>query len=126
MTTKHCRGNLCNAFGFHKTFFQLSFATPYFFRVDFDAYEKSFLEDTDGEGRVLFSKLDVKAAYDEGELVGKGIGTRCMNSLKHFLYEKGVERFDTDTALNNQVAQHYYEKNSFIREGVTRSYYEKH
>lgn len=267
--------------------FQLSFATPYFFRVDFDAYEKSFLEDTDGEGRLLFSKLNVKAAYDEGDLVGfvqygntafgfdergeissevsypvirnlyfmkdradvgkllldeavkalktderiyaffhyfgmscfarhgklfeqhshidrlirengfevehenvyysssvkgdenseveisagdlskgnqqyidfriddnqvggcevhyvddataylrwiyvngdmvgKGIGTRCMNSLKHFLYEKGVERFDTDTALNNRVAQHYYEKNSFIREGITRSYYEKH
>lgn len=46
-----------------------------------------------------------------------------MNALKHFLYEKGVKRFDTDTAMNNTVAQHYYEKNNFVREGITRSYY---
>ena len=48
-----------------------------------------------------------------------------MNSLKSFLYEKGINRFDTDTALDNTVAQHYYEKNNFIREGVTRSYFTK-
>lgn len=60
--------------------------------------------------------------YVNADIVGKGIGTKCMNALKSFLYEKGIKRFDTDTALNNRVAQHYYEKNNFIREGVTRSH----
>lgn len=61
--------------------------------------------------------------YVNGDLVGKGVGTKCMTSLKNFLYEKGISRFDTDTAKDNIVAQHYYEKNNFTREGVTRSYY---
>lgn len=61
--------------------------------------------------------------YVNGDIVGKGIGTKCMKAVKYFLYEKGVKRFDTDTALNNLVAQHYYEKNYFTREGITRSYY---
>lgn len=61
--------------------------------------------------------------YVNGDIVGKGIGTKCMNALKKFLFEKGVNRFDTDTALNNFVAQHYYEKNAFQREGITRSFY---
>lgn len=61
--------------------------------------------------------------YVNGDIVGKGIGTKCMNSLKVALYEKGFRRFDTDTAFVNTVAQHYYEKNAFEREGVTRSYY---
>ena len=43
--------------------------------------------------------------------------------LENLQVEKGISRFDTDTALDNIVAQHYYEKNDFIREGVTRSYY---
>ena len=61
--------------------------------------------------------------YVNGDIVGKGIGTKCMNALKVFLYEKGIARFDTDTALDNKIAQHYYEKNSFTREGITRSYF---
>lgn len=61
--------------------------------------------------------------YVNGDIVGKGIGTKCMNSIRSFLYKKGIRRFDTDTALSNDVAQHYYEKNKFIREGITRSYY---
>lgn len=61
--------------------------------------------------------------YVNGDITGKGIGTKCMNALKSFLYEKGVLHFDTDTAMNNAVAQHYYEKNDFVREGITRSYY---
>jgi len=63
--------------------------------------------------------------YVNGDIAGKGIGTKCMDALKSFLFEKGIERFDTDTALGNKVAQHYYEKNDFIREGVTRSYFTK-
>lgn len=61
--------------------------------------------------------------YVNGDIVGKGIGSKCMIALKSFLYEKGIKRFDTDTALVNTVAQHYYEKNTFIREGITKSFY---
>ena len=61
--------------------------------------------------------------YVNGDMVGKGIGTKCMNAVKQYLYKKGITRFDTDTALNNNIAQHYYEKNNFTREGITRSYY---
>lgn len=46
-----------------------------------------------------------------------------MKALKQWLYEKGIRRFDTDTAITNTVAQHYYEKNGFVREGVTRSFF---
>ena len=31
-------------------------------------------------------------------------------------------QLDTDTVLSNLVAQHFYEKNDFVREGLTRSY----
>ena len=61
--------------------------------------------------------------YVNGDIVGKGIGTKCMSALKNFLFEKGVVRFDTDTACDNMVAQHYYEKNDFTYEGITRSYH---
>lgn len=61
--------------------------------------------------------------YVNENLTGSGIGTKCMNTIKHWLYQKGITRFDTDTARANTVAQHYYEKNGFTREGITRSYY---
>lgn len=61
--------------------------------------------------------------YVNGDITGQGIGTKCMNSLKHWLHQNGITRFDTDTALSNTVAQHFYEKNGFTREGITRSYY---
>lgn len=58
---------------------------PYYFTTDYEEWEKSFMDDVDGEGRKLFKELYVQAAYDE--------------------------------------EQHYYEKNEFVREGITRSYY---
>ena len=61
--------------------------------------------------------------YVNEDVVGKGIGTMCMKALKRWLYQKGTTRFDTDTSISNFVAQHYYEKNGFTREGITRSYY---
>lgn len=54
---------------------------------------------------------------------GQGIGSKSMTALKADLFQRGIVRFDTDTALANQVAQHFYEKNHFVREGLTRSYY---
>lgn len=57
------------------------------------------------------------------DMCGKGIGSECMSALKTDLLNKGIIKFDTDTALSNKVAQHFYEKNDFVKEGVTRSYY---
>lgn len=72
--------------------------------------------------------LDEKTAYlrwiyVNDALKGKGIGTQCMRAIKSWLYQSGKTRFDTDTAVMNIVARHYYEKNRFTREGITRSYY---
>lgn len=53
----------------------------------------------------------------------QGIGSKNMSALRADLFQRGIVRFDTDTALTNQVAQHFYEKNHFVREGLTRSYY---
>ncbi len=61
--------------------------------------------------------------YVNGDITGKGIGTQCMGALKQWLRQKGITRLDTDTAMANLVAQHFYEKNDFTREGITRSYY---
>lgn len=61
--------------------------------------------------------------YVNGEVQNQGIGSKCMTALKGYLHEKGMVRLDTDTALDNPRAQHYYEKNGFTREGITRSYY---
>lgn len=63
--------------------------------------------------------------YVNGDLTGRGIGTKCMHALKQWLYQKGITRLDTDTANSNIVAQHYYEKTGFTREGITRSYYQR-
>lgn len=61
--------------------------------------------------------------YVNENIAGKGIGSKCMRALKHWLYQKGITKFDTDTAISNHTAQHFYEKNGFTREGITRSFY---
>lgn len=61
--------------------------------------------------------------FTEEALRGKGVGSLCMAALKADLRKRGVVRLDTDTALDNTVAQHFYEKNAFRRDGVTRSYF---
>lgn len=63
--------------------------------------------------------------YVNGNIINKGIGTKCMKALKNYLFKKGITRFDTDTSINNNLARHYYEKNDFNYEGITRSYYLK-
>lgn len=60
--------------------------------------------------------------FIEENLCGKGLGTKSMASLKSDLWKRGIVRFDTDTAMTNEVAQHFYDKNGFVREGITRSY----
>ncbi len=61
--------------------------------------------------------------YVNDEVQNKGVGSKCMTALKKWLHEKGVTRLDTDTALDNHRAQHYYEKNGFSRKGITRSFF---
>lgn len=61
--------------------------------------------------------------FVDKEMCGKGIGSKCMTALKHDLFHMGIRSFDTDTAITNTVAQHFYEKNNFVRQGLTRSYY---
>lgn len=60
--------------------------------------------------------------YLNDDMQNQGLGTKCMDCLKRYLVRKGCGRLDTDTALDNERAQHYYEKNGFVREGITRSY----
>ena len=110
--------------------YQIKFNAPFFISKDFALWRKSFEEDVDGEGRVLFKEIFVKVAWEENEIVGfiqygkTAFGFDNQGEiLKHWLYDKGVTRFDTDTAISNTIAQHYYDKNGFIREGITRSYY---
>ena len=61
--------------------------------------------------------------YVNDEVQNRGVGSQAMAALKKYLHQQGMTRLDTDTALDNLRAQHYYEKNGFIREGITRSYY---
>lgn len=50
--------------------YQMTFSSPFFLTKDYQAWKESFTEDVDGEGRTLFKKLFVKAAYEEKKLVG--------------------------------------------------------
>ena len=61
--------------------------------------------------------------YVNDEVQNRGVGSKCMTALKGWLCDKGMTRLDTDTSLDNLRAQHYYEKNGFTREGITRSYF---
>ena len=61
--------------------------------------------------------------YIDEKRQNQGLGSLCMQTLLAELKRAGYERLDTDTAMTNERAQHYYEKNGFKREGVTRSYY---
>lgn len=61
--------------------------------------------------------------YIHDDHQNSGLGSRCMTALKLWLRRRGLTRLDTDTALDNRRAQHFYEKNGFTRMGVTRSFY---
>jgi ribosomal-protein-alanine N-acetyltransferase len=61
--------------------------------------------------------------YVNEDLQSRGVGTQCMHALKAALGRQACTRLDTDTALNNTIAQRYYEKTGFTRSGITRSYY---
>lgn len=60
--------------------------------------------------------------YIYDNVQNKGLGSKCMTALKLALQKQGFIKFDTDTAVNNMIARHYYEKNGFVGEGITRSF----
>ena len=50
--------------------YRMSMSFPYGFPVDYDIWEKSFLNDIDGEGRNIFRELRGKVAYENEKMVG--------------------------------------------------------
>lgn len=50
--------------------YQMGMTFPYRFSVNYDIWKESFLEDTDGEGRTLFTDLYIKEAYEDDQMVG--------------------------------------------------------
>ncbi len=63
--------------------------------------------------------------YIDPEKQHHGFGSAILQRLFAELCQIGIRRFDTDTALENTIAQAYYEKNGFSNKGITRSYYTK-
>lgn len=61
----------------------------------------------------------------EENLKGKGIGSKFLNQIINYYIKRGYTEIHTDTALNNIVAQEFYERNGFINKGLTRSYMRK-
>ena len=64
--------------------------------------------------------------YIDNNIQHKGFGSKCMDKLQSYLFNKGIIRLHTDTANNNLIAQKYYEKNGFINKGITKSYYKEY
>ena len=78
-----------------------------------------------GEAEIHFvnkEKVYLRWIYVIDEKKHLGYGTRCMNKLNDYLFDLGVVKLDTDTALDNLIAQRYYERNNFINLGKTKSY----
>lgn len=50
--------------------FMQAISFPYRYEADFSTWENSYLHDTDGEGRTLFSQLATIGAYAESKLIG--------------------------------------------------------
>lgn len=58
--------------------------------------------------------------YDSEQ--GKGYGSAALERIFCDLYAQGIERFDTDTADSNVIAQRLYNKVGFKDMGRTRSF----
>ena len=84
---------------------KLSF--PYNYDVSYDLWEKSYLYDMDGEGRILFRNLETLGAYEDGSLVGfiqygktafgfdetgEISGLISCSVIRNFYYEEKCER----------------------------------
>ncbi|MGN0350063.1 MAG: GNAT family N-acetyltransferase [Roseburia sp.] len=79
-----------------------------------------------GAGEIVYLPQEtiayLKWIYIEKEFQQKGYASKALKVLFANLYQKGIRRFDTDTADGNMIAQRLYEKNGFENMGRTRSY----
>lgn len=78
-----------------------------------------------GECELHFVNKDLtylRWIYINNEMQHKGYGSKCINKLKSYLFNKGFKLLDTDTAIDNIVAQNFYIKNGFINKAITKSY----
>lgn len=56
---------------------------------------------------------------------GMGVGTNFIEQIMNYCLSKGYKYMHADTSLNNIDAQKFYERNGFIKRGITRSYLKK-
>lgn len=54
----------------------------------------------------------------------QGFGTDCLRLLLKELRALGYQRIDTDTAIHNHQAKHFYEKNGFKQQSITKSFFQ--
>lgn len=71
------------------------------------------------QGKICY----LKWIFIDGKQQGKGYGTAALHNIIADLAARGFERFDTDTADANKIAQALYRKMGFQDMGRTRSYY---
>jgi len=64
----------------------------------------------------------LKFIYVKKDFKRKGYASEALGLIFAYLYQKGIRRFDTDTAGGNVIAQRLYEKMGFANLGRTRSY----
>ncbi|ADL52965.1 GNAT family N-acetyltransferase [Clostridium cellulovorans] len=80
-----------------------------------------------GESVVLY--LDnVKTVYMstlwiDNKYSNNGFGSKFIKMICNDLRTKGYEKLDLDTAKNNLGGQRFYERNTFVSKGITRSYF---
>lgn len=93
----------------------------------FGTQQISFIKNNQLLGECEIHFVDNKYAYLRWMYIREnmqhlGYGSKCMRKLCNYLYSLGISKIDTDTAIDNIVAQKYYEKNKFINLGRTKSY----
>ena len=81
-----------------------------------------------GQCEIHFVKKELvylRWIYVDERKLHLGFGSKCMRKLTNYLLSLGKKKLNTDTAVNNEYAQRYYEKNGFINLGKTKSYFKK-
>lgn len=89
----------------------------------------SFIYKNEKIGKSVILYLDnIKTVYMNGIWIdsgysNKGLGSKFIKLICNGLRENGYKKLDLDTAKNNLGAQRFYEKNTFVNKGITRSFF---
>ncbi len=67
-------------------------------------------------------KIYLKLISINKDVRGTGTGTEFINQIISYCVSKGYRYMHLDTALNNVVAQKFYDRNGFKNMGITRSF----